>query len=375
MPLQWEIDIINSKLKEYVYVIEWLDPNENVLEEVTLDVVQGNVNFDATQNNRRSCNLDLRNLNGEYIPSPTSKMWINNKFRLKAGYKYNNDQHLLYNQGVYVLGNPSLYSSSPRKEVTVQGLDKWVLLDGTVAGELKNKFIIELNTRVDTAIRTLIKDVAGEKKYIIDTCDVLLPYTIEKEKGSTIADIIKEICEIVSYEAFYNNEGYFIFRKALQPKDYNSIAPSWYYTTDGLYLESTRNINWVDVRNSIKVVGMTKSNGIIIEAIAQDLTGSELSINKIGERFKLIEDDKIPTVELAKERANWELLQRIMIVEEVKSSIVPNFSHTIGDVIYVLDKNNGTEGNYYIQNISYDMGYDSIMNLGLWKIRDWRSTT
>ena len=23
MPLQWEIDIINSKLKEYVYVIEW----------------------------------------------------------------------------------------------------------------------------------------------------------------------------------------------------------------------------------------------------------------------------------------------------------------------------------------------------------------
>lgn len=375
MPLQWEIDIINSKLKEYVYVIEWLDPNENVLEEVTLDVVQGNVNFDATQNNRRSCNLNLRNLNGEYIPSPTSKMWINNKFRLKAGYKYNNDQHLLYNQGVYVLGNPSLYSSSPRKEVTVQGLDKWVLLDGTVAGELKNKFIIELNTRVDTAIRTLIKDVAGEKKYIIDTCDVLLPYTIEKEKGSTIADIIKEICEIVSYEAFYNNEGYFIFRKALQPKDYNSIAPSWYYTTDGLYLESTRNINWVDVRNSIKVVGMTKSNGIIIEAIAQDLTGSELSINKIGERFKLIEDDKIPTVELAKERANWELLQRIMIVEEVKSSIVPNFSHTIGDVIYVLDKNNGTEGNYYIQNISYDMGYDSIMNLGLWKIRDWRSTT
>lgn len=372
MPLQWEIDIINSKLKEYVYVIEWLDPNENVLEEVTLDVVQGNVNFDATQNNRRSCNLNLRNLNGEYIPSPTSKMWINNKFRLKAGYKYNNDQYLLYNQGVYVLGNPSLYSSSPRKEVTVQGLDKWVLLDGTVAGELKNKFIIELNTRVDTAIRTLIKDVAGEKKYIIDTCDVLLPYTIEKEKGSTIADIIKEICEIVSYEAFYNNEGYFIFRKALQPKDYNSIAPSWYYTTDGLYLESTRNINWVDVRNSIKVVGMTKSNGIIIEAIAQDLTGSELSINKIGERFKLIEDDKIPTVELAKERANWELLQRIMIVEEVKSSIVPNFSHTIGDVIYVLDKNNGTEGNYYIQNISYDMGYDSIMNLGLWKIRDWR---
>lgn len=372
MVSQWERDIINSNLRKYIYVIEWLDPNENVIGEATLDVIKGDVNFDATNNNRRSCNITLKNLNGEYVPSPTSKMWINNKFRLKAGYEYNDGQRLLYNQGIYVLGNPSLFSSPLQKEITIQGLDKWVLLDGTVQGKLKNKLIIEVDTRVDTAIKMLITDIAGETKFIIDTCDILLPYTIEKEKGTPITDVINEIANIVSYEVFYNNEGYFIFRKALTSQDYNSIAPSWYYTTEGLYLESTRDINWNDVRNSIKVIGMTKSDGITIEAIAQDLSGSEFSIDKIGERFELIEDDNIPTVELAQERADWELLQRIMVSEEVKSNIVPNFSHTVGDVINVIDNNNGTEGNYYIQNLNYNFGHDSIMTLGLWKIRDWR---
>ncbi len=372
---QWEMDIINSKFKKYVYVIEWLSPDEKVLGEVTLDVVDGNVNFDGTGNNRRSCSITLKNLNREYIPSPTSKMWINNKFRLKAGYEYDDGKRLLYSQGIFLLGNPSILSSPERKEVTIEGLDKWVLLDGTIQGELKNKLIIEVDTRVDTAIRTLIKDFAGETKYIIDTCDVLLPYTIEKEAGTPISDVIKEICDIVSYEAFYDNNGYFVFRKALKPQDYNSTPPSWYYTTEGLYLESNRDINWTDLRNSIKVIGMTKSNGIVIEATAQDLTGSELSIDKIGERFKLIEDDNIPTVELAQERADWELLQHIMIAERVRTSIVPNFSHVVGDVINVTDINNGTNGNYVIQNIDYNFGHDSTMNLDLWKIRDWRSTT
>lgn len=369
---QWEQDIINSQIKKYVYVIEWLDKNENVLGEVTADVVDGNINFDATRSNVRSAHLTLKNLDQKYIPDSNSKIWLNRKFRIKAGYEYGEGQKLLYNQGIFILGNPSILSSPTQKEISIEGLDKWVLLDGTISGKLKNKTIIPAGTRVDSAIKMLVHDLGGETKYIIDECTTTLPYSIEKEASVTIADILEEICDIVSYECFYDNEGYFRFRKALKPEDYNSTPVSWYYTTSGLYLSGTRDLKWNDIRNSIKVIGTTLDNGTTIQAIAQDNSNSDLSIGAIGERFELIEDDNIFTNELAQDRADWELQQRIMIAEEVKLNTVPNFSHVLGDIINVVDTYNGTNGNYVLRSISFNLSYDAQMSLGLWSIRDWR---
>lgn len=367
---QWEQNIINNKHKEFVYAIEWLNPQEEVIDEVIIDVISGNVNFDGTNNSRRICDLILKNIDKKYIPSPTSPLWINNKFKLKCGYKYSGG-NLFYNQGIYLLGNPNLLSHPTQKEVTVRGLDKWTSLDGTLSGKLKNKYIIPVYSRVDDAMKTLIEEEIGESKFIIDECDEELPYDIEKEPGTTYADLILEICNIVSYEAFYDNNGYFRFRKALQPEDYISTSVSWEYTTSGLYLEANRELHWDEIRNSIRVIGDTLDNGILISAIAQDLSDGEFSIPNIGERPETIEDINIYTNELAQARANWELQQSIMMAETENVKLVPNFSHKIDDVIQIIDENNGSYGNYAIRQISYNLGYDAVMNLGAWAIRNW----
>jgi len=369
MATDLEINVINSPIKNHVFSIEWLDKDENVIEEVILDVIDGNANFDSTQNNRRSVNLTLKNNNKSYLPTPDSKMWINKKFRLKSGYEYDNGEKLSYNQGTYLLGNPSILSKPTAKEVSIQGLDKWVTLDGTVQGKLKNNYIIGIGLRIDLVIKSLLEE-AGETRYIIDACDTLTPYTITKEIGNTIADLLIELSDIVTYNCFYDNNGIFRFRKALTPGDYESTFVSWEYTTTGLYLESTRDLKWNEIKNSIKVIGMLKKDGVQIKAVSQDTNiDSELSIDKIGERFELIPDDNIPTNELAQYRSDYELLQKIKFAEEVKTTIIPNFSHVVDDVVSVIDENNGCDGNYVIQNISYNFGYDTTMQLGLWKTR------
>lgn len=362
-----EYDIINSTTKKYIYKIEWLTPQEEVIGDVIGDIISGSANFDATNNNRRSVSLTLRNLDKQYIPSPTSKMWINNKFRLLCGYEYNGEQ-ILYNQGIYVLGNPSLLSTPKQKEVTIEGLDKWVLLDGTIAGTLANKYIINVDTRIDEAVKSIIIDLIGETKYIIDECSVLTPYTIEKPAGSTIADMLLELANMVSYSVYYNEEGYLCFKNPLKPEDYAITPPVWQYTTSGLYLQSTRELNWNDIKNSIIVYGMTE-NGYQYTATAKDLTGSELSIDKIGERVKVIEDDNIYSDDLCQQRANYELQQSIMAQETVNITSIPNFKLKLDDVVNVEDENNGTTGNYVIRNISYDLSYRSTMNIGVWAIR------
>ena len=363
-----EDNIINANFKKYIYKIEWLTPQEEVIGDVIGDIISGSANFDATNNNRRSVSLTLRNLDKQYIPSPTSKMWINNKFRLLCGYEYNGEQ-ILYNQGIYVLGNPSLLSTPTQKEVTIEGLDKWVLLDGTIAGTLANKYIINVDTRIDEVVKSIIIDLIGETKYIIDECSVLTPYTIEKPAGDTIANMLLELANMVSYSVYYNEEGYLCFKNPLKPEDYAITPPVWQYTTSGLYLQSTRELNWNDIKNSITVYGMTE-NGYQYTATAKDLTGSELSIDKIGERVKVIEDDNIYSDDLCQQRANYELQQSIMAQETVNIMSIPNFKLKLDDVVNVEDENNGTTGNYVIRNISYDLNYRSTMDIGVWAIRN-----
>lgn len=371
---QLEQDVINSNIRQPIFIIEFLDRNENTLDEVTLDVLDGSMNFNASQNARRSVSLTLNNFHKKYMPSSTSKLWISNRFKIKAGYLYGNNQKLLYDQGVFLLGNPNLLSSPTERTTTIEGLDKWALLDGTKGGTLKHKLIIDVDTRVDYAVKQIVEKF--ENKFIIDTCDTILPYTIEKEPGTPISDVLTEICDIVSYECFYDNMGWLRFQKHLDPKDYQSTPSSWYYTStvtpNNLYRNGTRKLNWNDFRNSIMVMGTLLDNGMQIQAEAKDLSDSDMSIDKIGEYFELIADDKIWDNTLAQNRANWELQKRIMVAEEVGINIHANFSHQLNDVVTVVDENNGTSGNYAIQNISYNIGYDTEMSLGLWAIRDWR---
>lgn len=372
---QWQQDIINSNIKRYVYVIEWLDQYDNVIDEMTLDVINGGINFDISQNNRRSVRLTLQNFDKKYIPYPSSNLWINNKFRLKAGYLYGNNQRLLYDQGVFVLGNPSILSSASSKTVELEGLDKWTLLDGTIGGQFKNKILIPVGTRVDTAVRLIVQEF--EDNYIIDECDIELPYTIERDNVATTAsELLTEISEIVSYECYYDNYGRFRFHRHLDVEDYQTTPPSYFYTSDYMsynpYIEGKRKLNWINVKNSVLVIGELLENGVQIKAEAKDDTDSELSISKIGERLLVVNDNKIWDNDLAQYRADWELNKHIRMAEEVQITIHPNFSHTLGDIINITDKHNGSDGNYLIQSIGYSINFDTVMTLGVWRVRDWR---
>jgi hypothetical protein len=376
-----EKKIITSPYRKYLYSIEFLDKNENTLSEALVDVISGSVNFDAASNNRRSFDITLRNLDKQYIPSPESVFWINHKIKLKAGYESLNGTQILYNQGVYVLGNPSLFSNPVQKEISFQGLDKMSLLNGTIAGELKTKYQIPIGIRLDTAVKLVLQE-SGENKFIIDECTITTPYTIEIESASNYCDILDELALISGdYEYFFDQNGYFRWRKGLKPEDYNTTPSSWDYNTniptDGtvnLYLDSVRELQWNDIRNSIIVYGYYDSDtGIQYFAQSMDSTGSELSVDAIGERVKVLEFSELTSNTLCKYRSDYELLQLIKSQEKTITNIIPNYSHLEEDLISLTDEANGCNGHYLIQGISYPIGYDTNMTLSLWQVRDLRS--
>jgi len=370
---QSEQDIINSNIKNFIYEIDWLTQDENVIDNVNIDVINGSVNFDDSNNNKRSVNLTLSNLNKQYLPFESNKMQINNKVRLKCGYKYSNNQKLLYNQGVYVLGNPSLLSAPSQKEVTFELLDKYVLIDGTISGTLKNQYIIPVGTQIDIAVKSIIVDIIGETNYIVDECTTLTPYTLTKNINDTISSILIELCTMAgNYQVFYDNNGTLRFKKVITIEDIDSSPTSYEYSTiSALYLQSSREVKWNDIRNSIVVYGAyDETTGLQYKATSQDSTGSKFSIDEIRERPKIFELDELYSNELCQARSDYELLKAIKAQEKVSLNLIPNFSTNLNDVIQVTDVNNGVSGNYLIQSISYNLSFDSKMTLGLWKVRD-----
>ena len=368
---QWQKNIIESKIRYPVFSLEWLTPDEKVISESIVDVISGSINFDVSSPNRRSANLVIKNLNREYIPSPTSKLWLNNKIRLKAGYNYNDSDYLWFNQGVYILGNPSVLSAPSQKEVTIQLHDKWLLLNGEHEGKLENKHVIPVDTRIDLAVKGLL-ELVGINKYIIDPIEYYTPYTIEKPINESIGSILIELADLYSYEVYFDNNGYLNFRKAIQPEEIEQIPSTWTYTTSGLYLQSTREIKLDEVRNKVIVYGdYDEDTGIQYKGEAKDVTGSIFSIDKIGEKVEILELDELWSNDLCQQRADKELFDRIKVQEQVVMNIIPNYSHQLNDVVTVDDINNGTSGNYIIQSISYNIGHNSTMTLRLWKARNW----
>lgn len=366
--------VINSSYKNYTFEIDFLDKEENVIDSVIPDIVSGSVSFDSSSNSRRTCNLVLKNLNGEYIPSSDSKIWVGSKFAVKSGYYDISGNKYLFPQGVFVLGNPNLLSNIVQKEVSFDGLDKMSLLDGTLDGLLSNKYEIALNSRIDTVVKSILTDLVGESKYIISECATLTPYTITKEINSNILDILLELAKIAGdFECFYDASGYFHFSKAITSEDIQTTAPTWSYLTEGLYIESRRELKLNEVKNAVYIWGAyNDETGEQYSSISKDLTGSKFSIDEIGEKKLILTLEELYTDDLCQQRSDMELLKNIKSQESVSMSIVPNFSHDLNEVITLEDSGNGTSGNYLIQSISYNFSYDTVMSITMWRIRDLR---
>jgi len=369
MDMTTYINALKSNVRQSIIKIEWLDNNENVVGVVTPTLINGTLDLDMDSGIRRRCSLTMSNLDGSYIPIPEGFLWVNSKFRLWTGLVIDGVEYL-FSRGIFLIGEPAVNSFITEKTVSLTGYDKWAMLDGTLGGKLESDYIIPLGTNIGDAVRAIFQQAGEIKTPIISDITETTPYTITKTAGDTYADLLKDLANIVSWECFYDKDGYPRFQP---PTDIEKDPSVWdFSSSEVVYLGSAHRYDFTKIKNYVVVIG-DNINGSLVRAVAQDDNPtSPTRVSLIGKRVLVIEDNLIYNNDLAQQRANYELQKAIAMYESVDLNCIPIDIIDEGSVVTITDSSAGlNQDRFIVQAVSFPLSFDGEMRLTVWKTRSF----
>ena len=149
-----------KKIKEDYRVavkVEWLNADESVSFDFTNALYDMNASVTVNYQNgsRRSCTLTLNNDHNKF-PIDFNNIWFGQKFKLWMGIYLDDGQPFLLPQGVFYVSNPQDVYKPGERTVTINGVDKWAFLDGSLSGYLTGTYQTAIDTDLDTALKELI---------------------------------------------------------------------------------------------------------------------------------------------------------------------------------------------------------------------------
>lgn len=142
--------------------ISWLYPDETVQKEFTNDLynMSGNLTVNYQNGARRSCTITLSNDNGKF-PVDYNNIWLGQKFQLWMGLYLDDGTPFYLPQGIFYIKNPKETYNPNTKTLTLQGVDKWAYLDGSLFGYLRGTY----QSLVNQDIRELVAGLINKSKY------------------------------------------------------------------------------------------------------------------------------------------------------------------------------------------------------------------
>jgi hypothetical protein len=360
-----------SPERHQIYKIEWMDKNENVIDSITTDTLEGSISIELTNGTRRSCNLTLKNNDGRFIPGKDNVIYLSKKFKVYSGLLIDGievfpDESI---QGVFNIGNPVIESVPSNEIVTLEGYDNFALLNGNISGQLEGTYIIDIGNDLENSIITLFSDAGIIKAPLIYTTSQLTPYTMTKEAGSTYEDMLTDFANMLSWVVYFDVNGRPNFRP---PVDEYKIYHSWTFNKDtDSFLSYSKTYDYLNVKNNIVVFG-DNINGDLAYATNSDISiFSPTSIARIGKRTKVITDTLIETDEMAADRAAYELKLSTLASEYVDIRCLNIDFLKEGDVILLNDTENEIEyQRYIIKQIDRNLKFDQDMGITAWRVRE-----
>lgn len=370
------VDLLKRPIIRPRFRLFLLNPDESIDYEIPeKDIILGTGSYNENYQNgqRRSINISLDNSNGKYTPD-LNKIWVNNRFRLDVGMEVldGTNRTFWFIRGIYILGNPTATHSFSDKQVELSLLDKFAYLEGK-SGTLETTYEIPAGTNIEEAIMGILSLDNGSG-YPIDLKPIIydsrfkgmtMPYTLSKDAGSTLGEMILDIGTILNAEVYYNTEGNLCFISINETINDTDKPTLWDYTdVEREYFGSTISCDFENVVNEIHVVGDSITSDLVYAMAQNRNPESPICIQIIGRRVDYINDANIQTQERAQDRANYELRKRSILDTSITLPVAFNPLLFVNNIITLEDSFFEYERErFIIQSISYSLGADAQMTL------------
>ena len=372
---------INNNMVSSSFRFLVLYPDETVNYEIPpADIkIGGSWNENYQNGQRRSVSFTLYNEDDKYTPD-INTFWTGTRLRLEFGVHLLNGQTIWFQKGIFIINSITPSKSSSGKEVQISASDKFSLFEDST-GRIDSTYEIPVGSDIESVVRSILLTDMGNG-FPLDSQDIIYhsalkqkvtQATISKSAGDTMGSILLELATQLSAEIFYNTSG----QLTLVPinevtSDQDKPLIYEYETIKGDISQLDFSFDMNQIINRIIVVGNSNNSGVHKYVALNDDPGSPLCYQRIGYRTgSIINDTNITSDFLAKERAEYELRQQLIIKSSSNASVLFNPLLSVNNLIAISDDSfNLSRERFLITGLSCSLDFSSQMNISFSNIRN-----
>lgn len=342
---------INSVGKPFTKLarLDFLQPNGSIL--FTLDnnpnnekskafIQSGQLSVNLQNGARRTATVTLSNLDGEFDYN-VNKLWFGQQVRLWEGMILPSGHDFYISQGVFYVKDPDEVFEPGSKTTTLNLVDKWAYLDGTLFGNLDGTYEVPMNSNVFNVIQSILNLGRGNGQKVDSSVPVFTswyngktttlpdgstvpltntPYTYrcDSENG-TYADIILEMNTVLAGWIGYDANG----QLRLDPSQDDILDTTkpvqWQFSpANSTFLGATYSVKNSEVYNDIIIIGESLSEyGQTAGRATNYDPKSDTNANIIGLKTKRYQQSGYYTQDICESLAVFKLKRESVLKKSV----------------------------------------------------------
>lgn len=338
--------------------LEFLDPNGFIDFEISPSDfhIDGQLTVNLQDGVRRTATVTLSNKNHDHDIT-LYEIWIGQMVRLHAGIVLPDGEEYLLPQGVFYVTNPEETLQPTNGSVTLNLMDKWAGLDGTVGGTLDGIYLINPGDDMYVAIQELLKKDRGngapldstppvlDRSLLLETSTVYdadgigtevpftqAPYTLRTEADATYADVLLGINTMLVTSMGYDAAGQLRVMSAnTEIKDCDRPIAWEFSLNEREFYGGSFTYNTNDLCNDVRIIGAV-SNGMQVQGRATNTNPrSPCNVQTIGYNTHTETQSKYYSFEQCNDLAKYYLRKKTMLQRQISFTSTP---------IYHLQENN-----------------------------------
>lgn len=251
-------DYITKSIRQLRAKINVLNFNFQTVDEISGNVLDGNITEDANSDIRRSCDISMVVTNSTFVIQPGSQIWLDKFIQIYIGIDnlYTGTTQW-FNKGIYIIDQPTYTFDPVASTLEFQGYDLMAKMTGLRNGYLEGiPTVIPQGSDIREAMISTVTQLGGFTKYAIQENPQTVPYDIQIDPGGTVYDILVELRDILpSWQIYFDEDGVFHYEPI--PSGQNEPVMLYDDTWDEVVLSESINTDFSTVKNVIEVWGKT----------------------------------------------------------------------------------------------------------------------